>query len=301
MRENRLSFSQENKWDFGKYPINNFAAINWTTTFLKLMQFSIKEIYGWNYITNSMLRGGPDMRFDPYFNTTASFNTDKGKSVSAQLKYEGDYNTDGYNYWNRITPSLSLRLGNHVYVVGEFVYYYNINNLQYVEIAKESVTQDPKYIMGRMQQNTYGLTLKLQINLTPDISIQYYASPFTSTGLYEAFKIAADTKSHTYTNKFHDFAPNEITYSDTDRTYSVSREGQNYSFRNPDFSFNEFRSNLVARWEYRPGSNLYFVWEHAMSNRDMYHIASWSENLDRMFGLPAANVLMIKLNYWFSM
>jgi len=302
MRANTLSFSQENRWDFGKSALNNHATVSWTTTFLNRMQFGIKEIYGWNYITTSMLRGGPDMRFDNYFNTTITFNTDKGKRVMAQIAYYGDYNTDGYNHWDKITPGVTLRLGNHVFVTGEFTYHYNLNNLQYVETAKESVTQSPKYVMGRMEQKTYGLTLRLQANLTPDISIQYYASPFTSTGLFEAFKIASNnTKSRIYTNKFHDFAPAEITYSETDRTYFVNREGGNYSFKNPDFSFNEFRSNLVARWEYRPGSTLYFVWEHAMSNRDTYHLASWGDNLDRMFGLPASNVFMVKLNYWFSM
>jgi len=301
MRANTVSFTQENKWDYGKSALNNFVSFSWTTTFLNRMQFSIKEIYGWNYITNSMLRGGPDMRFDPYFNTTITFNTDKGKRVMAQISYFGDYNTDGYNHWDKIVPGLTLRLGNHVYVIGELLYHYNRNNLQYVNISKENVTQNPKYVMGRMEQKTYGITLKVQANLTPDFSIQFYGSPFTSTGSFEAFKVAADTKSRTYTNKFHDFAPNEITYSDSDRTFFVNREGENYSFRNPDFSFNEFRSNLVARWEYRPGSTLYFVWEHAMSNRDTYHIASWGKNFDRMFGLPSSNVFMIKLNYWFSM
>ena len=70
---------------------------------------------------------------------------------------------------------------------------------------------------------------------------------------------------------------------------------------NPDFSFNEFRSNLVARWEYRPGSTLYLVWEHTMSNRDKQYRAGWGNNLDHMFGLPATNVFMVKMNYYFSL
>jgi hypothetical protein len=249
-----------------------------------------------------MLRGGPDMRFDPYFNTTVTFNTDKGKRVMAQVNYYSDYNTDGYNHWEKVTSGLTLRLGNHVYMVGEFLYHYNRNNLQYVSTSKEIATQESKYVMGQMAQKTYGLTLKVQANLTPDISIQFYGSPFTSTGSFEAFKVATDnTKSRTYSDKYIDFAPDEISYSETNQTYYVSRKGENYSFQNPDFSFNEFRSNLVARWEYRPGSTLYFVWEHTMSNRDMNYIADWGANLDRMFSLPTSNVFMIKLNYWLNL
>ena len=302
MRANSLTFAQENRWDYGKSALNNLLSVNWSTTLLNQMQFGVKEIYGWNYITNSMLRGGPDMRFDPYFNTTLTFNTNKGKRVIAQLKYEGDYNTDGYNYWNKITPGLTLRLGNHIYINGELLYHYNINNLQFVSISGENITQNPQYVMGRMEQNTYGFTLKVQANLTPDISIQFYGSPFTSTGSFNAFKIATDdTKSRTYTNKFIDFALDEISYSEATQTYSVNRQGQQYSFQNPDFSFNEFNSNLVARWEYRPGSTLYFVWEHVRSKRDQSFLSGWGHNLDRMMGLPATNIFMLKLNYWFGL
>ncbi|MCD7916818.1 MAG: DUF5916 domain-containing protein [Tannerellaceae bacterium] len=137
--------------------------------------------------------------------------------------------------------------------------------------------------------------MKVQVNVTPDISIQYYASPFTSTGTFRDFKKAADTQSRTYADRFYAYAPSEITWSDN--LYTITTETDRFSFANPDFSFNEFRSNLVARWEYLPGSTLYFVWELRMSNRDNHFISGWGNNLDRMFGLPSVNTFMIKLNY----
>ena len=42
--------------------------------------------------------------------------------------------------------------------------------------------------------------------------------------------------------------------------YRVNEGGATYAFGNPDFDFREFRSNLVARWEFKPGSSLYVVW-----------------------------------------
>jgi len=82
--------------------------------------------------------------------------------------------------------------------------------------------------------------------------------------------------------------------------YTVESGSESYSFANPDFNFNEFRSNLVARREYRPGSTLYFVWQHSMSNQAGYFLPGWDQNLDRMFGLPSTNVFMVKLNYWYN-
>lgn len=48
-------------------------------------------------------------------------------------------------------------------------------------------------------------------------------------------------------------------------------------------------------------STLYFVWEHRMSNRDNWYSSGWGSNLDRMWGLPATNTFMIKMNYWFNL
>src|SRR3546814_7570080 len=103
--------------------------------------------------------------------------------------------------------------------------------------------------MGLTKQRTYGITLNMQVNVTPDISIQYYGSPFTSVAAYSDFKVAADTRSRHYTDRFRPLADGEEAFPD------------------PDFSFNELRSNLVARWEYLPGSTLYLVWQDRKSTR----------------------------------
>ena len=132
-----------------------------------------------------------------------------------------------------------------------------------------------------MDQKTYGLTMKLQVNVTPDISIQFYGSPFTSTAKFSNFKLMTDTKSHTYDDRF--------------AAIDVSKSPQyNDLSTNSNFSFNEFRSNLVARWEYLPGSTLYFVWEHQMSERRNQYDSKWKTNLDHMFGLPTTNTFMPK-------
>ncbi|MDR0797083.1 MAG: DUF5916 domain-containing protein, partial [Tannerella sp.] len=80
-----------------------------------------------------------------------------------------------------------------------------------------------------------------------------------------------------------------------------SDSGGYFPFANPNFTFNEFRSNLVVRWEYHPGSTLFFVWGHSMSNRAGNYLPGWGENIDQMFGLPSTNVFMVKLNYWLNL
>lgn len=84
------------------------------------------------------------------------------------LKYEGDHNFEG-NRFNTISPSLTFRLGNHVYLSGQLDYAWNTDEMQYVATTHPLGARGsaPAYVMGHMDQKTYGLTLKLQVNVTP--------------------------------------------------------------------------------------------------------------------------------------
>jgi hypothetical protein len=296
-RSNTVSLSQQNQWDFGGRPFLSTLNLGWKTMLLNRYEWTLSGSYGWNYFDTRKLRGGGDLRYDPYLRTTAAFNTDKAKPMVFTMNYVNDYNFNGINKLHTLKPALSLRMGDNVHIAGEFTYTYNVDNTQFVSTVLSD--RHPVYLMGRMEQQTYGLTMKLQVNLTPDISLQFYGSPFTSAASYDGFKKALDTRALASEKRFREYLPQEIALHDG--SYTVDAQGESFSFGNPDFSFNEFRSNLVARWEYRPGSTLYFVWEHRMSDRGNRFIPGWDDNIDRMFSLPSTNTFMLKLNYWFNL
>ena len=303
-RYNAFTLTQTNQWNYGGTPFNNRVALRWQSMTMSRYELDMKETFSWNNRETRLLRGGPDMLFQPYVLSSIKINTDKAKRVMLTLKYDGTHYTDGENAYNKLSPMLTFRIGNHVYLSGQLDYAWNQDNLQYV--ATVPVTSgtgksgsDLAYIMGHMSQKTYGLTVKAQVNVTPDISIQFYGSPFTSIASFDDFKEAANTTANKYEDRFHRFSSDQISFADG--RYTVKQGDKAFSFPNPDFSFNEFRSNLVARWEYLPGSTLYFVWEHSMSNRDRFYAKGWGDNLDRMFGIPSSNTFMVKLNYWFSL
>ena len=138
----------------------------------------------------------------------------------------------------------------------------------------ETVT-GARYVLGHIDQTTHSLTIRLNVSLTPDLTIQYYGSPFVSSGSYTAFKKTTDTVAAQYEDRFHVYGPDEIAFVPEDNTYVVQEAeggpGSRYSFGNPSFSFRQFRSNLVARWEYKPGSALYVVWSQGRtSDSDLY-------------------------------
>ena len=296
-----INLTQKNIWNYGGDAINNDVAIRWRSLSIKhRIEMDVKETFSWNTVDSRRLRGGPDMRYNANFETNISVNSDRAKRVVYKLIYDGRHYLAEETGYNQVHPSLIFRIGNHMRLTGQFDYAWNADNLQYVSSVQPPADTDgqTEYVMGRMKQKTYGVTVNIQVNVTPDISIQYYGSPFTSVAKYDNFKLAADTRSRSYSNRFYRIADNDISLNDGH--YFVDGSNGQLSFKNPDFSFNELRSNLVARWEYLPGSTLYLVWQHNRSYQDIIYHPGWESNLDRMFGLPATNTFMIKINYWFN-
>ena len=120
-----------------------------------------------------------------------------------------------------------------------------------------------------------------------------------------AFKKATHTLAEQYDDRFHPYGPDEIAFVPENNTYVVQEAsggpGSRYSFENPDFSFRQFRSNLVLRWEYRPGSSLYVVWSQGRTSDTDLFDDSLGHNFDALWQSEARNVFLVKLQHWFSM
>jgi len=280
-RSNTLSFSQRNFFNFGGQVTENMFDLNWSAMTVNRLQWTLGSGLSLNNGESRLLRGGPGFLRVPAISGSFRFNTDKGKDLFVETSYNTQRSVNGDKATNSINGGFYWRAGNNLFLSALANCEWNRDAFQYVATVTDP-SSDPIYVMGRMVQRTYGLTFRAKANLTPDLSIQFYGSPFTSTAKYDEFKAAADTRAKRYEDRFRMLADGELSY------------------RDPDFQFNEFRSNLVMRWEYRPGSTLYVVWEHSRSDRQGEYVPDWGKNLDRIIGLPSVNTFMIKLNYWLS-
>jgi hypothetical protein len=174
----------------------------------------------------------------------------------------------------------------------------NIDQLQYID-TKETGGNN-RYLLGKVDQKTLGLTFKIDLIISPDISLQYYGSPFASVGEFTDFKNVTNPRDGQYSNRFELIS--DITLDGDNYQVDENHDDlTDYTFSNPDFNFYQFRSNLVFRWEYRPGSQLFFVW----SNDKTEYLNPGSYGLNHMAkgisGASPNNIFLIKLNYWFSL
>ncbi|MCK5077715.1 MAG: hypothetical protein KAR38_15135, partial [Calditrichia bacterium] len=82
--------------------------------------------------------------------------------------------------------------------------------------------------------------------------------------------------------------------------YDINAGSENYSFENYDFNFKEFYASMVVKWEFRPGSTLYFVYAHQQSHFAETGRFSYGENMRSLFRTNPQAVFLMKFNYWFS-
>jgi hypothetical protein len=298
-RDYSLRLEREDAWDFGG------LATRATTGFEAQGQFQNKwraaATVKFNELVDTRaLWGGPALRASDFWTSHAQVSTDVSRRLAVLVKGEHDWSLEGDTVANMISAELTLRPSNRLSLSASTTYLRLDDDLQYVTTS--DTDEGPRWVLGRIHQDQWGLTLRVNLAITPDLTIQYYGSPFVATGLYTNLRKATDTLSPVYEERFHRYGPDEIAYSASDNSYSVQEAGggPSYTFANPDFSFREFRSSLVARWEWKPGSSLYVVWQQGRSGREPYWDDSFHANWSGLWSTPADNVFLVKLSYWFS-
>ena len=67
------------------------------------------------------------------------------------------------------------------------------------------------------------------------------------------------------------------------------------------FNFKQFRSNVVLRWEYRPGSTLFVVWTQGRDDFEPQEGGrSMRDDFRRLFDAYTMNTFLVKLSYWWK-
>ena len=148
------------------------------------------------------------------------------------------------------------------------------------------------------------LSLRLNFSITPNLTIQYWGQPFISAGTYDRFKMITDPRADAYNDRFHTYTEEEITFLNADDGYVVDENqdmNYDYGFEYPDFNFKQFRSNMVLRWEYIPGSTLYLVWSQGRTGYVADGQFRLGENIEELFDVRPHNIFLVKLSYRFRL
>jgi hypothetical protein len=296
---NRYNFGGDfyTGWNFAGQNINKGLEMNGNLQFKNY--YSI--FTGFNLQGNSLsaydLRGGPMLKLPPSFNYRIGFDSDQRKKLSMELFMMKRWSQYDNSNMGNIEFSVTYKPINTLSVSLSPGFYVAQDNLQYVTTIEGN--EPDNYIMGQLDSKQFSVSARINIGITPDMSIQYYGQPFYFAGDYSKFKTITNPDAADYYDRFHEYANNEIQLDTENNIYNVDTDGNgtDFSFDNPDFHFLQYRSNLVYRWEYKPGSTIFLVWSQGRTTDGPEGTFIFSDYSKELRSAPAQNDFLIKISY----
>jgi hypothetical protein len=168
-----------------------------------------------------------------------------------------------------------------------------------VDDATALATHGQRYVFGTLDQTEISMTTRVNLILTPTVSVQIFAQPLLSGGDYINFKELARPRTFEFLQ--YGSAGRSLDFDAVANTYSVDPDGgaaSSFSFDNPDFNLKSLKLNAVFRWEIKSGSNFYAVWTRQQEDeRDPGHFV-FGRDTGRLFGAPGDDVFLVKIAYW---
>ncbi len=301
-REYGINMSQTNVWNSAFEYIASEGDLGFYMVFKNKWRFSGGFLRHTAMLDTRLLRGGPAMKIKGFWHNNYNLSTDGSKKFGIYLNYHYHIYDDKISKYSNISQGFFFKPWNSLQLSTDVNYDYNINGFQYVETDGYG-TSDKPYALATLKRKTLGLTIRIDFSITPEFTIQYYGNPYVSLGRYYDFKHILNSVAENFDNQFILLKDNQLSYNPADEKYNVFLNGSaqpDYTIANPDFNYMEFRSNLVARWEFKPGSALYLVWTQGRFGDSGNSDNSVSENVGKIFSIFPSNVFLVKLNYWFS-
>jgi Domain of unknown function (DUF5916)/Carbohydrate family 9 binding domain-like len=301
-RSARINYNHWSKWDFGGQFLEQSFNVNTHGNFKNNWRIGTGSTYTPYLISNTALRGGSSLRQPSGINHWMYLGTDIRKKISL--------NFQTYHYWatEKVVTAANYNLTISAQPINAMTislgvgYNSNVRKQDQYVATVTDLNQNQQYIVSKVDQTTLRYTLRLSYNLTPDFTIQYYGQPFITRPIYSNFAKVIDPLNKNFEARFERFTTDQIKFENGNYQVDENRDSKvDYSFSKPDFNYVQFRSNLVARWEYKAGSELYLVW----SQNNNPEVAQNFENSvvknlsDNLFSGQARNIFLVKMTYRF--
>jgi hypothetical protein len=286
-------------YDFGGNKVYEGWLASVQGVFRNFWSFNTMFAYNPATLSNNMTRGGP-LALRPWgWELDLQLATDSRKAFV--LEGNGMVYTQPQNgtEWNAQLTLSWKPLSNLSLSVGPQLYREATNSQWVTRVSDDLMTETygTRYIFGHIDQKILSLEFRINWTFTPKLSLQAYLQPFIGVGRYSSFRELA--RSKTFDFDIYGQGPSTIGFADG--LYTVDPDGEGpapaFSFGNPDFNMKSLRGTVVLRWEYLPGSLLYFVW--TQNRADYAHPGDFQlrRDLGDLLTAPGDNIFLFKVSY----
>ncbi|MDZ7630702.1 MAG: DUF5916 domain-containing protein [Gemmatimonadaceae bacterium] len=281
MRRGQLNFNAYSVFNTSGLTIGNGGNINANGQFRNFwfgyMGAGVNNLFA--TYSDRDARGGPAVFQPRRMQMWMGVEGDSRKSIAPSFNLQGGRRFDGLGSGWDASTGAQFRMGGQLNGSVNIGYGRNIDDQQWLGNFTDS-TGTTSYTFGRLYQSTSSITFRLNYTITPTLSLESYVQPFVSTGEYTDWRALENGRAAARDDRFRPY------------TERGAPEG---------FRFGQLRTNNVVRWEYRPGSVLFFVWTQGRdafqgNPTDFGVQPAWND----VFAQRPQNVFLVKASYWFG-
>ena len=156
-------------------------------------------------------------------------------------------------------------------------------------------TYGKRYIFAFIDRRMVSSQFRLNYTFKPDLNLDFYAEPFAASGHYYDFGELAAPR--TRERRLYGTSGTAVTLNQ-DGTRTITDGGATFALKNYDFNVRSYRSNIVLRWEWRPGSTLYLVWQQNRQSTEAFGGRVGIGDVFRSLTVPGSNFFVVKTTFW---
>jgi hypothetical protein len=252
---------------------------------------------------DKLTRGGPTVIRPGNRGAQVGLVTDTRRTLALSLS--GSHTSRDYHAWNTIgdaqlvwrpAPALTVTAGPSVRR--------NVVAAQYLSTVVDplaTATYGGRFVFGELVQNEVSMVARVNLATSPHTSLQVYMQPLVSAGDYGAIKEVAAPRTFDFVR----YGIDAGSISDVGNSLVIDPDASGpaspFAIAQPDFTIRSMRLNAIFRWEFRPGSALFFVYTQQRQDRGASGDFHLGPDLDHLWNAPTDDVVMVKATYWFGM
>jgi hypothetical protein len=270
------------------------ASVN--ATWLNFWTSNVNVARDFEQMSVSLTRGGPLMGRGPGWTTNLSFGNRAASRTRVSGSYQWRVNDDGLSF-KQLTGTFSMRPGPRFQFSVSPFWDWVTEPQQYATTLPNGrpETYDSRYIFAFIDRTTMSMEYRVSLTLKPDMNLDIYAEPFAASGRYYDYGELLEPQSR---DRLKYGTSGSTITTNPDGSQTVNIGGSTFTLRNRDFNTLSYRSNVVLRWEWRPGSTLYLVWQQDRSGTDPTGTPIGVGDAFRSLTAPGANIFLVKSSFW---
>ena len=246
--------------------------------------------------SDRLTRGGPVMATAGGGGMSFSLESNRSRPNNFDLE-AGIARDDAGGFEHAGEAGFSLRPGPQTEIHFDPEWVKSRDTRQFVARVPGGTTFGNRYVFAAVDVSEVSARLRVNYAFTPNLSLETYAEPFAASGRFHSFGELPAARAMALRMYGAD---GTTIIRNPDGSHTVTDGAASFDIEPLDFNVRSFRTNAVVRWEWRPGSTMFLVWQQDRGGDRPYRPARPGDLFDAL-DTRGDNFLAVKISYWLAL